>query len=71
LTGNQHEEMDTMKTLACGEIMTGCGATFKGETDEEILTQAGSHVVDVHGIEVTPEVVEMVRSHIKDAGSNG
>lgn len=59
-----------MKTLACGDIMTGCGATFDGETEEEILAQAGQHVVDVHGIDPTPEVMEMVRSHIKDTGSN-
>jgi predicted small metal-binding protein len=55
-----------MKTLACGEIMTGCAATFAGETDEEILAQAGRHAVDVHGLDVTPEVVELVRSHIRD-----
>lgn len=55
-----------MKTLACGDIMPGCGARYHGETDEEILDQAGRHVVEDHGLEVTPEVVELVRSHIRD-----
>jgi predicted small metal-binding protein len=50
-----------MKTLACGEIMPGCDATFEGETVEEILAQAGEHAVTVHGLEVSPEVVEMSR----------
>jgi predicted small metal-binding protein len=55
-----------MKTLACGDIMPGCSATFAAETDDEILQQAGKHAVEAHGLEVTPEVVEMVRSHIHD-----
>jgi predicted small metal-binding protein len=54
-----------MKTLACGEIMDGCDATFAGETEEEILAQAGRHVVADHGMEVTPEVIDLVRSHIR------
>ena len=55
-----------MKTLACGEIMPGCDATFQGQTDDEILAQAGRHAVEAHGLEVTPEVVDLVRSHIRD-----
>jgi predicted small metal-binding protein len=56
----------TMKTLACGEIMAGCAATFEGETEEEILAQAGRHVAEDHGLDVTPEVVDLVRSHIRE-----
>lgn len=55
-----------MKTLACGDIMEGCPATFSGATDEEILQQAGAHAFQVHGLEVTSDVVDLVRSHIKD-----
>lgn len=55
-----------MKTLACGEIMPGCDAVFSGETDEEILAQAGRHAAEVHGMAVTPEVVALVRSHVWD-----
>jgi predicted small metal-binding protein len=55
-----------MKRLACGEIVSGCAATFEGETDEEILAQAGRHAAEDHGMEVTPEVVELVRSHIRE-----
>ena len=55
-----------MKTLSCGEIMPGCDATFEGATDEEILAQAGRHAVEDHGLDVTPEVVDLVRSHIRD-----
>jgi len=55
-----------MKSLACGEVMPGCDATFQGQTDDEILAQAGRHAVEAHGLEVTPEVVDLVRSHIRD-----
>jgi predicted small metal-binding protein len=59
-----------MKTLACGEIMPGCDATFDGETEDDVLAQAGRHAVEAHGLEVTPEVVELVRSHIRDDGAD-
>jgi predicted small metal-binding protein len=60
----------TMKTLACGEIMEGCPATFAAETDEALLAQAGRHAAEVHGLVVTPEVVELVRGHIRDDGES-
>jgi predicted small metal-binding protein len=55
-----------MKTLACGEIMAGCTATFSAETDEEIIAQAGQHAAEAHGLPITPEVVALVRSHIRE-----
>ncbi len=55
-----------MKTLACGEIMPGCAQTFRAETDDAILAQAGQHAADAHGLEVTPEIVETVRAHMRD-----
>ena len=45
-----------MKSLACNDIMPGCKATFSGETDDEILQQAGQHAVEAHGLTVTPEI---------------
>ncbi len=60
-----------MKTLACGEIMPGCEARFEGETEEEVLTEAGRHVAEAHGLEVTPELVETVRGFIRDGEGAG
>ena len=54
------------KTLACGEIMEGCSATFSADTEDELLAQAGKHAADDHGLDVTPELVEVVRGHIRD-----
>lgn len=56
-----------MKTLACNDIMPGCPAVFTGETEEEVLQQGGQHAVEVHGLTVTPEIVEAVRAQIRDA----
>jgi predicted small metal-binding protein len=58
-----------VKTLDCGKIMTGCEATFHGDTEDEILAQAGRHASEDHGMAVTPEVVELVRAHIRDDGT--
>jgi len=55
-----------MKTLACGELVPGCAKTFRAETEEEVLAQAGEHAVRDHALEVTPELVEQVRARIRD-----
>ena len=60
-----------MKTLACGEIMEGCEAKFRGEEEEAILGQAGRHAKEDHGLDVTPELAAVVRTHIRDEDSTG
>ena len=55
-----------MKTLRCGEIMEGCAYEIEGETEQDVLNQAGRHAVDAHGLTVTPEVVALVKDHIRD-----
>ena len=55
-----------MKTLRCGEIMEGCAHQIEGATEQDVLNQAGRHAVDAHGLTVTPEVVALVKDHIRD-----
>lgn len=55
------------KTLACGDIMEGCPATFTAASEDELLAVAGKHAAEVHGLEITPELVEVVRGHIRDS----
>lgn len=59
-----------MKTLACGALVPGCAQTFQAATEDEILAQAGRHAREVHGMEVTPELVEQVRAQIVDDTSD-
>ena len=54
------------KILKCRDVGPGCDAGMKGDTEDEILEQAGAHAQADHGLEVTPELVEVVRSAIKD-----
>ena len=54
------------KLLKCRDVGPDCDVEVRGETEDEILEQAGAHAQADHGLEVTPELVEAVRSAIKD-----
>ena len=38
------------KVLQCGELFPGCSIEARGETEEEILTQAAAHARRDHGV---------------------
>lgn len=42
-----------------------CNEVIRGETVEEVLRKAGVHAKE-HGMEPTPELVEMVKRFIED-----
>ena len=53
-------------SLACGDVMPGCSATFEADSEDELLALVAPHASDAHGIpEVTPEVLESVKGAIK------
>ncbi len=54
------------KELKCGDLMPGCDAHFTAESEDEILAQAAQHAKEVHGLDVTPDLAEQVRSKIHD-----
>ena len=53
------------KQLACGDLVPGCPQGITADTEDELLAEAGRHAEDVHGLTVTPELVEQVRAHIQ------
>ena len=55
-----------MKTLRCADVGFDCKAVVKGNTDEEILAQAANHAEVVHGVVVTPEMAEQIKTKIRD-----
>jgi predicted small metal-binding protein len=55
-----------MKTLSCGEIVEGCAHKIEGASEQDVLAQAGRHAVEAHGLTVTPEVVALVKDHIRE-----
>ena len=55
-----------MKTLACADLVPGCPAVVRAETEEEILTIAAQHAVEAHGMTVDEGLVAAVRAAIRD-----
>ncbi len=54
--------------INCGKVnpATGCNHIVRGETEEEVLMNAKAHAKE-HGIvEVTPELIEMIKPYIED-----
>ena len=47
--------------LRCRNVGPDCDADMRGDTEDEILEQAVAHSQADHGLEVTPELVEVVR----------
>ncbi len=55
-----------MKTLHCSDAGFDCKAVINANTEEEVLNQAASHALDVHGVTVTPELASQLKTLIKD-----
>ena len=55
-----------MKVMQCADLMPGCDFKAMGETEDDILKQAAAHAKEAHGLDVTPELAEKVKSVIKD-----
>ena len=43
------------KILNCRELVPGCNAVFRGETEEEILRQASEHSKTSHNVQEIPK----------------
>ena len=54
-----------MKSLACGDLMSGCGATFEAESERDLLTAVAAHAREAHGVEhMSADLVNQVRAAI-------
>lgn len=53
------------KVLRCNALMPGCDFETRGSEDE-ILAAAGRHAKEDHGLEVSDELVEKVKSAIRE-----
>ena len=55
------------KVLRCADVVGSCDFVARGESEQEILTQAAEHARSAHNInEITPDVAEKVRAAIRD-----
>ncbi len=55
------------KKIECNKVnpSSDCNHVIRGETVEEVLEQAKVHAKS-HGLEPTPELLEMVKAHIEE-----
>jgi len=58
-----------MKTLHCADAGFDCKGVITANTEEEILQQAAVHAKEVHGVTVTPELAEQLKTLIKEEGT--
>lgn len=55
------------KIVDCNKVnpASGCQHVVKGDTEEELLKNAAEHA-KTHGLEPSPELLEMVKGHIEE-----
>ena len=55
-----------MKTLHCRDAGFDCEGVIRADTEKEVLDQAAKHAQDVHGVSVTSEMAEQLKTLIRD-----
>lgn len=55
------------KVIDCNKVnpASGCSHVVRGDTEEELMKNAAEHAKE-HGMEPTPELLEMVKTQIED-----
>jgi predicted small metal-binding protein len=60
------------KVVNCRDVGFDCDGVVRAETEEEALRLVAQHAQDKHGVaEITPEIVEKVRSVMRDEPARG
>ena len=54
------------KVLRCEDMMTGCDYVARAESEDELMQKAAQHAREAHGITVSTEVVQQIKSKIRD-----
>ena len=57
------------KVLKCGDVVPGCKAEIKGDSEHDVLRKAAEHAKTAHHMDsIPPEVLSKVKSAIHDEG---
>ena len=59
-----------MRDMHCRDAGMNCDFVARGNTDQEIMDQAGRHAEQAHNMKMTPELKDQVRKLIHDEGSD-
>jgi uncharacterized OsmC-like protein/predicted small metal-binding protein len=62
----KYRKEQKMKVLRCRDAGFDCEHVVRAENEEELLRQVAEHAQAVHGLEVTPALVEQVKGLIRD-----
>ncbi|GAC1352767.1 MAG: hypothetical protein NVS3B20_25360 [Polyangiales bacterium] len=64
---NQGLEERVAKQFACGDVVPGCKAEFKEESEGELMKKVADHAKTAHGMESVPaEIATKVKAKIKN-----
>ena len=55
-----------MKTLHCRDAGFDCEGVIVANSEEEVLSKASQHALEVHGVTVTPELADQLKTLIKE-----
>lgn len=55
-----------MKTLHCRDAGFDCQGVIRANTEQEVLKQAAQHALEVHGVTVSTELAEQLKTLIKE-----
>jgi len=54
------------KVFHCGDMGCGCDFVIREETMEEVLKVGVEHGKEVHGMNVTPDMLELIKGMVRD-----
>ena len=55
------------KVLKCGDVVPGCKAEIKGESEHDVLRKAAEHAKTAHHMDsIPPDVLSKVKGAIHD-----
>ena len=57
------------KVLKCGDVVPGCNAEIKGDSEHDVLRKAAGHAKTAHHMDsIPPDVLAKVKGAIHDEG---
>ena len=59
--------MEPVQELRCRDAGFDCDAVVRGEDVEEVMAQTRPHARTAHGVELSPEAAERIRTLVHDA----
>lgn len=55
------------KSISCADVGSECSWSTTAETEEDLMNKVAQHAKEEHkDLEITPELVSKIKSHIKE-----